>query len=246
MTDKAVKDMNDKIDSLEVNNVQGQNESCAPCSRPSDCYASDSFHLSLQDCMDGMRAYPDKYFDLAIVDPPYGIGNALVAGGTWSVKYQEKGAAWDVKPDKDYFDELRRVSIHQIIWGGNYFTEHLAPARCFISWVKPNMIGMHTMADCELALTSFDKNAKAISLSSQSNEDRLHVTQKPVKLYEWLLKNYAKPGDKILDTHLGSMSSVIACYNLDYHITGFELDEDYFKAGVERVKEHMKQQRLFG
>ncbi len=192
-----------------------------------------------------MKQIPDKYYELCITDPPYGIGNALVAGGTWSVKYQKKGAAWDVRPGKEYFDELRRVSVHQIIWGGNYFTEHLKPARCFISWVKPNMVGMHTMSDCELALTSFDKNARVINLSSQSNEDRIHVTQKPVKLYEWLLKNYAKQGDKILDTNLGSGSLAIACHNMGFDLTGYEIDKDYFEAATKRLDQHQKQLRMF-
>jgi site-specific DNA-methyltransferase (adenine-specific) len=197
------------------------------------------------DCMELMAQYPDGYFELAIVDPPFGIGDALVAGGTWSVKYQTKGANWDVKPEKSYFEELERVSKNYIIWGGNNYSNYIKPARCAIAWVKPNMIGMHTMADFELALTSFDKNAKIINLSSQSNEDRIHVCQKPIKLYEWLLTNYAKQGDKILDTHLGSMSSVIACHNLGFEIVGSELDADYFEAGIERVKKAMSQQRLF-
>ena len=192
-----------------------------------------------------MARYPDKHFDLAIVDPPYGMGEPIVAGGGWSVRYQAKGVAWDVAPPKEYFEELRRVSTNQIIWGGNYFTEHLIPARCCIAWVKPNMSGMHTMADFELALTSFDKNAKVINLSSQSNEERIHLTQKPVKLYEWLLTNYAKTGDRILDTHGGSMSSVIACHNLNFDIVCCELDADYFKAAAERVEQAKKQIRMF-
>ena len=197
------------------------------------------------DCMEFMRTLPDKAFELAIVDPPYGIGKALVAGGTWSVKYQSKGVAWDVAPDREYFEELRRVSQNQIVWGGNYFTEHLKPARCCISWVKPNMSGMHTMADFELALTSFDRNAKIYSLSSQSDDSRIHVCQKPVKLYEWLLTNYAKPGDRILDTHLGSGSSAIACNNLGFDLVGCELDEDYFNAACKRIDQATAQERLF-
>lgn len=201
--------------------------------------------MRLQDCMEYMRGLPDKSFDLAIVDPPYGIGDAIVDGGGWAVRYKEKGVAWDVAPPKEYFDELERVSNNRIIWGGNYFTSHLRPARCFISWVKPNMAGMHTMAACELALTSFDSNAKVINLTSQSSDQRVHICQKPIKLYEWLLTNYAKPGQRILDTHLGSMSSVIACLNHGFEIVGCELDADYFNAGVERVRNSQKQQKLF-
>jgi site-specific DNA-methyltransferase (adenine-specific) len=197
------------------------------------------------DCMEAMREMPDDAFSLAIVDPPYGIGKALVAGGTWSVKYQAKGADWDIAPKKEYFDQLRRVSQNFIVWGGNYFTEHIKGARCFISWVKPNMSGMHTMADCELALTSFDRNARVINLSSQSNEYRIHVTQKPVMLYKWLLRHYAKEGDTILDTHHGSGSNAIACLDMGFPITAYEIDGDYFKAAVERIDRAQQQQKLF-
>jgi site-specific DNA-methyltransferase (adenine-specific) len=191
-----------------------------------------------------MRDMPDNAFSLAIVDPPYGIGEALVAGGTWSVKYQKKGAAWDVAPDKEYFDELRRVSVNQIIWGGNFFTEFIKPARCFISWVKPNMSGMHTMADCELALTSFDRNAKVINHSSQSTEDRAHVCQKPVMLYKKVLQMFAKPGDTILDTHHGSGSLSIACLDMGFSITAYEIDSEYFTAAVERIERSQQQLKL--
>lgn len=198
------------------------------------------------DCMEYMATLPDKAFDLAIVDPPYGLGDVLVAGGTWPVKYQKKGAAWDIAPGSEYFSELRRVSANQIIWGGNYFSEFIPAARCFISWVKPNMSGMHTMADCELALTSFDKNAKVFNLSSQSNENRIHVTQKPVKLYEWLLTNYAKPGQRILDTHLGSGSSAIAAHYFGVDFVGCELDKDYFEAAKKRFEQATAQLSMFG
>lgn len=197
------------------------------------------------DCMGYMATLPDKAFDLAIVDPPYGIGNAIVDGGGWSVRYQDKGVAWDVAPPKEYFEELARVSINQIIWGGNYFTQHLKPARCFISWVKPNMAGMHTMAACELALTSFDENAKVVNLTSQSPYQRVHLCQKPVKLYEWLLSNYAKPGQRILDTHLGSGSHAIAAINMGFDFVGCELDKDYYDASLKRIKNAQRQTSLF-
>lgn len=197
------------------------------------------------DCMEMLKQVPDNYYSLSICDPPYGIGKALVAGGTWSVKYQKKGAEWDVTPEKKYFDELCRVSKNQIIWGGNYFTEFIKPARCFIAWVKPNMSGMHTMADCELALTSFDRNAKVINLSSQSNEERVHVCQKPVMLYKKVLEMFAKDGDRILDTHHGSGSLSIACLDMGYQVTAYEIDAEYFKASVERIHRSQQQCKLF-
>lgn len=197
------------------------------------------------DCMEYMKTLPDKFFDLAIVDPPYGIGKALVVGGTWSVKYQKKGVDWDIAPKSEYFDLLRGVSKNQIIWGGNYFSEFIKSSRCCIAWVKPNMSGMHTMSDFELALTSFDSNARVIEISSQVNEKRIHVTQKPIKLYEWILTNYAKPGQTIFDSHMGSGSSAIACNNLGFEYVGCELDKDYFDAACKRIEQHSKQERLF-
>ena len=197
------------------------------------------------DCEAAMAEMTENQFQLAIVDPPYGLCETLVTGGTWAVKYQKKGAAWDVAPKQSYFDLLEKVSTDRIIWGGNYFTGFIKPARGFICWLKPNMAGMHTMADCELALTSFDRNAKVINLSSQSKEERIHVTQKPVELYQRVLRDYAKTGDHILDTHGGSMSSVIACLNMGFKITCYEIDEDYFDSGCRRVEEAQKQLRLF-
>lgn len=199
------------------------------------------------DCMEYMRELPDKAFDLAIVDPPYGLGNKLVAGGTWSVKYQQKGAEWDVAPDECYFLELYRVSKNWIIWGANYYSQHIQGARNFIPWYKPNMSGMHTMSNVELALTSFDKNSKLLSLTSQTevNEPRFHPTQKPVKLYQWLLENYAKPGQKILDTHLGSGSSAIAAHYFGVDFVGTELDPDYYAAAVKRFEQATAQTTLF-
>ena len=196
------------------------------------------------DCMEYMANLPDKAFELAIVDPPYGIGKALVAGGTWSVKWQKKGAEWDVAPGKEYFDELFRVSKNWIIWGANYFIEYLPNCRNFISWHKPYMDGMHTMSNVELALTSFDENARSIDINKDSNE-RIHITQKPVSLYKWLLSRYAKPGDRILDTHGGSGSICIACHDLGFDLTWMELDADYYAAACERYKTHAAQATLF-
>lgn len=197
------------------------------------------------DCMEFMKTIPDQYYDLAIVDPPYNLGNKLVNGGTWSKKWKEKGADWDIAPKKEYFEELFRVSKNWIIWGGNYFIENLPNCRNFISWHKPYMDGMHSMSNVELALTSFDMNAKSIDFNKDSGIERIHVCQKPVQLYKWLLRKYAKEGDKILDTHLGSGSIACAIHDWGGELDACELDKDYFDNAVKRVKEYTKQQLLF-
>ncbi len=189
------------------------------------------------DCMEGMKAFPDKFFDLAVVDPPYGLGMRTVSGGNSAnsqVKFFDdlSGKRWDnLAPDAEYFNQLFRVSKDQIIWGGNYFG--LPKHRTFIVWDK--MTYVPTMSQVEMAWTSFDSPARLIKVNSnQSN--RSHPTQKPIALYQWLLKNYAKPGDKILDTHLGSMSSRIAAYKMGFDFWGFEIDPDYFNDGENRFK----------
>ena len=207
---------------------------------------TDKIEITNEDCMELMARYPDKYFDLAIVDPPYGLGSKLTQGGTWSKKWQTKGADWDKIPNKEYFDELFRVSKNWIIWGGNYFIEYLPNCRCFITWHKPYMDGMHSMSNVELALTSFDMNAKKVSINKDlGNEERIHVTQKPVKLYKWILDNYAKEGDKILDTHLGSGSIAIAAHDYGYELTACELDKEYYEKAIQRIKNHVSQLKLF-
>lgn len=199
-----------------------------------------------EDNMIGMARYPDKFFDLAIVDPPYGLGDKLTNGGTWSTKWQGKGADWDRAPTKYYWQELFRVSKNWVVFGGNYFIEHLPNCRNFIAWHKPYMDGMHSMSNVELALTSFDKNAKKISLNKdKGSDDRIHVCQKPVQLYKWLLTNYAKPGDKILDTHMGSQSSRIAAHLMGFDYWGWELDKEYFDDGNKRFKEQTSQISIF-
>lgn len=194
------------------------------------------------DCMEYMKTLPDKYFDLAIVDPPYGIGDKFKGGKFGKMQFNDivkKG--WDKIPDKIYFDYLIGKSKNQIIWGGNYF--HLSPTRCFIVWDK--MISEDfSLAMAELAWTSFDKLAK-IYKQSVPKTWKIHPTQKPVKLYEWILTNYAKPGQKIFDSHMGSGSSAIACNNLGFEYVGCELDEDYYNAACERIAQHAQQQRLF-
>lgn len=239
------------------------------------------------DCMDAMRDMPDKAFELAIVDPPYGGGcNAAVggrfakydnldgggaadwlqkprsrfggrfdkydikdarAGGTWAAKYGSKVKHWDVAPPKEYFAELGRVSKNQIIWGGNYFD--LPPTRCFIVWRKSNIpLEGFTMSPCEYAWCSINTNAALFEYSSSGGsgrENRFHPTQKPVALYEWLLQNYATAGDKILDTHVGSASSLIACHRLGFEYWGFEIDADYYAAANERLEREKAQQNVF-
>jgi len=198
-----------------------------------------------EDCMVGMARYPDKYFDLAIVDPPYGIGNALVdGGGTRKAKFDNNrdSVNWDTVPNEKYFVELFRVSKNQIIWGSNYF--NLPATRCNIIWDK---VQEFTGSDFELAWTSFGKASKAFRMSRVEaySLGKIHPTQKPVALYKWLLKNYAKEGDRVLDTHLGSGSSRIAAYDMWVDFTGFELDKDYFEAAEKRYQNHIKQLSLF-
>lgn len=187
------------------------------------------------DCLEYMKALPDKHFDLCIADPPYGLGDKLVIGGTWSKKYQTHGVKWDTLLSKDYFDQIFRVSKNWIIWGGNYYLEYMPNCRCFICWNKPYMSGMKTMSNCELALTSFDANARCIDINRE-NVDRIHVTQKPIALYSWVLDNYAKEGDKIFDPFLGSGSSRIAAYMKGFDFYACELDKDYYEAQEERFK----------
>ena len=205
-----------------------------------------SLTISNEDNMHLMARYPDNYFDLAIVDIPYGLGDKLTQGGTWSKKYQSKGAKWDVLPKKKYFTELFRVSKNWIIFGGNYAIEFLPNCRNFIAWHKPYMDGMHSMSNVELAFTSFDTNAKKISINKDlGGQDRIHVTQKPILLYKWVLDKYAKQGDKILDTHLGSGSIAIACYDYGFDLTACELDKEYFESAIKRIENHTNQQKLF-
>jgi site-specific DNA-methyltransferase (adenine-specific) len=209
------------------------------------------------DCLLAMREFPDKYFELAIVDPPYGIGESSgqeqsrnQANGRAQTKVKYKIKTWDNStPDETYFSELFRVSKDQIIWGANHFG-YLAPASCWIVWDKDNS---GDFADCELAWTSFDTAVRKFKYrwngmlqeNMRDKEERIHPTQKPVALYKWLLKNYAKEGDKILDTHLGSQSSRIAAFDMGFEFTGYELDKDYFEAGNKRFNQHKSQLKLF-
>ena len=192
------------------------------------------------DCMDFMEDCDMS--ELAIVDPPYGLGKKITSGGTWASKYTNKDSDWDVVPDKYYFKSLFDTSENQIIWGGNYFD--LPVNRHFIIWHKPQMDGMQTMSNVEYAWSSFDKNAQLFK-ANNTGYSRIHPTQKPVKLYKWLLTNYAKEGDTILDTHGGSMSIAIACWDLGFDLDICELDTDYFNDAVKRFEQHISQTQLF-
>jgi len=214
------------------------------------------------DCMEYMKQLPDKAFDLAIVDPPYGIGvcssfknkGGKQYGKSRAKKRNYNHAEWDsLTPTQEYFDELMRVSKRQIIWGGNYFADKLKPTKSWIVWDKRiDEKFNNDFADCELAWCS-DGVARVYRYlysgmmqgNMKNKEDRFHPTQKPVCLYEWLLQNYAKPGDAILDTHLGSGSSRIACFNLDFDFVGCEIDKEYFEKQEERFNAITSQVNLF-
>ena len=216
------------------------------------------------DCLEAMRSMPDKAFDLAVVDPPYGIGvmtmnytksGAVRTHGYAAAKRRDyrKQSEWDIAPGQEYFDQLFRVSKKQIIWGGNYF--QLPPSKGFIVWDKRVDDSMsNDFADCELAWLSeglgvarvfrFCWNGM-IQGDMKNKEERFHPTQKPVALYKWILSRYAKDGDRILDTHLGSGSSRIAAYDLGLDFVGYEIDKEYFDKQEERFAKHTAQTSLF-
>ena len=219
---------------------------------------TDKITLYNCDCMEYMKDIPDKYYDLAIVDPPYGIGAPKMSATPCQRKNgcnrlnQSSGklknrvlntsnCGWDdAIPTQEYFNELFRVSKNQIIWGGNYFP--LPPSRCIICWDK--MQPWENFSQVELAWTSFDSPAQLYRFDNRTG-GKIHPTQKPVKLYEWLLKHYAKPTDKILDTHFGSCSIGIACHNFGCSLDACELDEEYFDNAFKRVRTHVRQLDLF-
>jgi len=207
--------------------------------------------ITNEDNMKLMARYEDNHFDLAIVDPPYGIKrDGQEETFTKNRKHKRKHhkqKEWDSsRPNQKYFDELKRVSKNQIIWGANYFVEFLSEGTMgWVVWDKAQH-GL-TMSDCELAFSSFHKATRIFKQNRcilRQEGETIHPTQKPVKLYEWLLMNYAKEGDKILDTHLGSGSIAIACHNLGYDLTACELDKEYYEASLKRLKQHQSQLRL--
>lgn len=224
------------------------------------------------DCMNYLAKCEDNQFELAIVDPPYGQnGSQMFINRKNSVR-QKSGteltvlqrayirSKWDrERPSLEFFRELRRVTSNQIIWGGNYFADLLPPSPAWIVWDKVN--GTTVQSDCELAWTSFDRALRKVSImwngmqqgrtpdgkhsgDKRKNELRIHPTQKPVALYKWILLNYAKKGDKILDTHLGSGSSRIAAFDLDFEFVGIEKDSDYFAESMEWFTDHSRQRSL--
>ena len=227
--------------------------------------------ITNEDNMELMARYPDKYFDLAIVDPPYGIGASKQNVSSSKMKGRKnsvikrsnlKSKEWDNEiPNKEYFDELFRVSKNQIIWGGNYF-----PLPLINSWIVWNKLQvLETRSDGEMAWTSFKKPLKIVPLLQDgfkrgqnvgynqpviynepfSGKQTIHPTQKPIALYKWLLDKYANPGDKILDTHLGSGSIAIACHDYKFDLTACELDKEYFDKAMQRINNHTAQQKLF-
>jgi len=207
-------------------------------------------NITNEDNMQLMKRYPDNYFDLAIVDPPYGIGHSLLSGEKRGSKFvrTERHVDWDIVPNKEYFDELFRVSKNQIIWGSNYFD--LPPTRCNLIWDKMQEF---SGADFELAWTSFDKSSKAFRMSRVEaySKGKVHPTEKPIALYGWIFKNYTEPNQKILDTHLGSGNIAIALdsFNkiekMNLTLTACELDEKIFKIAIQNVEEKTKWNSLF-
>ena len=196
------------------------------------------------DCMDIMKGYPDKYFDLAVVDPPYGININESIGRYKGQKHSgHKKALWDNKtPSEEYFYQLLRISKNQIIWGGNYF--NLPSCKCFLIWDKLFSDEL-SFSMYEFAWSSFNTTAKGFKYNPANDRPKLHPTQKPIALYDWIFKNYAKPTDKILDTHLGSGSSRIAAYKSGLSFVGIELDKDYFEGQEKRFNTFKSQLRLF-
>ena len=223
-------------------------------------------HFENRDCVEAMKEFPDDFFDLAIVDPPYGIGvmsmNYTTSGAVRTHGYSaadrrdyRKQGEWDVKPTQEYFDQLARVAKRYIVWGGNYFADMLPPSKSFIVWDKRCVDAMtNDFADCEYAYMSNGMGVARmfryawngmIQGDMKNKEDRFHPTQKPIKLYSWILNRYAKQGDKILDTHVGSGSSLIACGRLGFEAWGYEIDKEYYDKATERIERELAQGTLF-
>jgi site-specific DNA-methyltransferase (adenine-specific) len=205
--------------------------------------------ITNEDNMELMARYEDNHFDLAIVDPPYGIGITKMTLGNGKKKINRGTSHWDsTTPTKKYFKELRRVSKNQVVWGANYMTENLPPSMGWVYWDKGT--GKNDFSDGELAYTSFNRALRSYKISwvganANNGTPRIHPTEKPIQLYEWLLMNYAKEGNKILDTHLGSGSIALACHNLNYDLTACELDTEYYNAAMKRLKIHKQQLTMF-
>ena len=209
---------------------------------------TDKITITNEDNMELMARYPDNFFDLAIVDPPYGLGTKTTDGGSKKnsqTKFMNdiRRTNWDNSiPSKEYFNELKRVSKEQIIWGGNYMAQNIGNTKCILIWDK--MTYIPTMSQFEFAFCSMNKHPQMIKINS-NDANRQHPTQKPVALYKWLLDKYAKEGDKILDTHLGSGSIAIACHDYSFELTACELDKEYYDASFKRFKTVTAQTKLF-
>jgi len=213
-----------------------------------------SSEVYLEDCVTALKRYADNHFDLAIVDPPYGImqiGMKITKPtrpNSYKTPPKHQAKDWDIKPQNEYWVELFRVSKNQIVWGGNYFTDCLPVSGCWIFWDKINGDGSH-FADGEFAWTSFKKSSKKFICSVfnglNGGKDRIHPTEKPIKLYDFVLKTFAEEGDLILDTHLGSGSSRIAAYKCGFNFVGFEIDQEYYEKQEKRFNDFKSQLRLF-
>ena len=217
--------------------------------------------LHNQDCMVAMKDMADNQFDLAICDPPYGIGenpSRALGRARSTAKWKNarpviyKGGNWDIQPDKCYFDEVIRVSKNYIMWGANHYISKVPyDSSCWLIWYKKEQNPNSDFADCEIALTSFKSAVRYFNFAwtgfgaINAGEKRIHPTQKPIKLYKWILNKYAKEGDKILDTHLGSGSIAIACWDLKFDLVGYELDKEYYDSAMKRFNTHCKQGQLF-
>lgn len=220
---------------------------------------TEKINITNEDCMELLKRTPDKFYDLAICDPPYGINiqkmnyTQSTKGGVAKRKDYSSVGNWDNSiPTEEYFKELFRISKNQIIWGGNYFP--LPLVKSWIVWdKKTDDKYSNDFADCELAWSSFDKPAKIVRYlwsgmlqpDMKDKQKRIHPTEKPILLYKWLLDKYAKEGDKILDTHLGSGSIAIACHDYGFELTACELDKEYYDKAIQRIKNHVSQQKLF-
>jgi len=213
-----------------------------------------TINLYNTDCMQALRDMPDNMYDLAIVDPPYGINivTSIVKSHRSSSNMYSTSCMTDHKsewdsdiPSAEYFEHLQRVSKYQVIWGGNYFLDHLGQTRCILIWDKHN--GTNPLADAEIAWTNLDRPVRKFTMHhfSSGYGKKIHPTQKPVRLYEWILQTFAKPTDRILDTHLGSGSIAVACHNTGHSLDAYEIDAEYFAAAQARLHEHQRQLRLF-
>jgi len=228
---------------MEDIKIKDQNPHCSKHVLP----AVPSSEVYLEDCVKALKRYADNHFDLAIVDPPYGIGFSSKKQsnfGKGGINHEYKG--WDKEiPKAEYWEQLFRVSKNQIVWGANYMTEFLKPSRCWISWYKMQEFSTN---EFELAWTSFDETCKQFNLSrvqAYAGSNKIHPTEKPIKLYDWCLNKFANEGDLILDTHLGSGSSRIAAYKGGFNFVGFEIDQEYYEKQEKRFNDFKSQLRLF-